>query len=150
MRFFNISLGLALIAVALSLVSCDTFSSVEYNIHNITSDTVTVTFYAEIMASSYQGYDIQESDSVTTHYGNDSNTVAILAPNQHLRIHKEWDGLYREERVVHAWRYIESIKVGDTEVDAATWNTESAWHYRIEGGGNFSKEESRYYDLWFR
>ena len=150
MRIFNIPLGLATLAVVLSLVSCDTFSSVEYNIHNITSDTVTISFHKELMASSYHGYDIQENDSVTTHYGNDSNTVAVLAPNQHLRIYREWDGLYREERVVHAWEYIKSIKRGEAEVDPATWNNESAWHFRVEGGGNFSKEESRYYDLWFK
>ena len=102
------------------------------------------------MSSSYQGFDIQENDSVTTHYGDDSLNVASLAPNQHLKIHREWHGLYREERVVHAWRYIQSVRVGDNEADSTVWYDEAAWHHRTTGGGNFAKEESHYYDLWFR
>ena len=138
------------VVVALSMASCDPMSSVEYNIHNVSSDTVSVTFYKELMSSPYQGFEIEENDSVTTRYDNDSTTVARLAPNQHLKIHREWHGLYREEQVVHAWKYISSIRVGENEVDSTTWDNEAAWHHRTKGGGNFSKEESRYYDLWFR
>ena len=116
----------------------------------MTSDTVEVTFFKELMTSPYQGYDIEENDSVTTHYSADSCNVAILAPDQHLRIHREWHGLYREELMVHGWRYISSIKVGDVEAAATTWNNESAWHHRTKGGGNFAKEESHYYDLFLR
>ena len=150
MKIFNISIWLAVVALVMSLVSCEPFSSVEYNIHNITSDTVSVTFYREIMSSSYRGYDIEENDSVTTHHGEDSVTVALLAPNQHLKIHREWDGLYREELVVHAWKYISSIKIGETVIDSTLWDNEAAWHHRTTGGGNFSKEESHYYDLWLK
>ena len=149
MRVFKFPLLLAVVAVVTSLTSCDTFSSVEYNIHNISSDTVTVSFHEDIMTSPYQGFDIQENDSVTTHYG-DSVTVAVLAPNQHLKVYREWHGLYREDRVVPAWRFILSIKVGETVTAPETWNNESAWSSRTKGGGNFSKEESRYYDLWFK
>lgn len=140
---------LSVLAAALALVSCDPMSSVEYNVHNVTGDTVTIAFYKEIMSSPYQGYDIQENDSVTTHYGSDSLTVASLAPNQHMKIHREWHGLYREEQVVHAWKYIKSIKLGENEVDSTAWD-EAAWHHRTKGGGNFAKDESHYYDLWFR
>ena len=150
MRFFSISLWVAIVAVAMSLTSCDPMASLEYNVHNATSDTVTITFYKEIMSSSYQGFDIQENDSVTTHYGSDSLTVASLAPNQHLKIHREWHGIYREELIVHAWEYIKSIRLGENEVDTTTWDNEAAWHHRTTGGGNFAKEESHYYDLWFR
>ena len=150
MRVFNISLWVSVVAVALSMASCDPMSSVEYNIHNVSSDTVSVTCYKELMSSPYQGFEIEENESVTTRYDNDSVTVARLAPNQHLKIHREWHGLYREEQVVHAWKYISSIRVGEKEVDSATWDNEAAWHHRTKGGGNFSKEESRYYDLWFR
>ena len=147
MKIFNISLCLAVVVL---LTSCDPMASSEYNIHNISKDTVTITFHKEIMSSSYQGFDIQENDSVTTHYGSDSLTVALLAPNQHLKIHKEWHGLYREELIVHAWVYIKSVKVGENAVDSALWYNEEAWHHRTKGGGNFAKEESHYYDLWFR
>lgn len=150
MRIFNISLWLAVVAFVVSLASCDVMSSVEYNILNISSDTVTVTFHKELMSSSFQGYDIEENDSVTTHYGNDSCVVAILAPNQHLKIYREWDGLYREELVVHAWRYISSIKIGDEEADSSFWDNEAAWNHYTKGGGNFAKEESHYYNLWIR
>ena len=149
MRFHHITLWLVTVAVFMSLTSCDTFSSLEYNIYNKTSDTVTVTFYKEIMASSFQGYDIVENDSVTTHYENDSCNVAVLAPDQHLTIHREWDGLYREDFVVHAWEYITSIKIGDNEVASSKWDNESAWYHRTKGGGRFAKEESHYYDLIF-
>ena len=144
------AMWLFLLAALTTLVSCDPMSHVEYNIHNISGDTVTVTFYKELMTSPYQGFDIKENDSVTTHYGNDSVRVAVLAPNQHLSIHREWHGLYREEQVVHAWKYIKSITIGDTEAPSSTWDNEAVWHFRTEGGGNFAKEESRYYDLWFR
>ena len=146
MKIINISLCLA---VVVSLTSCDPMASVEYNIHNITKDTVTITFRQELMSSPYHGFDIQENDSVTTHYADDSLNVAALAPNQHLKIRREWHGLYREERVVHGWRYIKSIRVGDNEVESTVW-AESAWHHRTKGGGNFEKEEFLYYDLWFR
>ena len=149
MRVFKFPLLLAVAAVVVSLTSCDPFSSVEYNIHNISRDTVTVSFHEEIMTSPYQGFDVQENDSVTTHYGSDSLTVASLAPNQHMKIHREWHGLYREEQVVHAWKYIKSIKLGENEVDSTAWD-EAAWHHRTKGGGNFAKDESHYYDLWFR
>ena len=150
MKAFNFMiLRLLALFFIVNLASCDTMSSLEYNIHNTTGDTVTVSFYQEIMSSSYQGYDIRENDSVTTHYG-DSSYVALLAPNQDLRIHREWDGLYREELLVHAWRYISAIKIGDEELDANLWNNEAAWRHRTKGGGNFSKEESHYYDLWLK
>ena len=73
--------GLA--AVSASLVSCDPVSSVDYKLYNKTSDTVTVAMYKEILSSSYGGFAIVESDSVTTYYGEaDSVNVAVLAPNQ--------------------------------------------------------------------
>ena len=150
MKIFNISIWLAVVALVMSLVSCEPFSSVEYNIHNITSDTVSVTFYREIMSSSYRGYDIEENDSVTTHYGNDSSVIAILAPNQHLKVHKEWDGLYREEQIVHVWKYIKAISIGDNELALESWDNEAAWHHRTKGGGKFAKDESHYFDLWLK
>ena len=104
----SIILWLMTVALGLSLASCDPMSSLEYNIHNVTSDTVTVTFYRELMSSPYQGYVIRENDSVTTRYTADSCNVALLAPNQHLTIQREWHGLYREELFVHAWGYISS------------------------------------------
>ena len=133
--------------VMVSFSACDTMSSVDYNIHNITADTVTVTFYRDLMTSPYQGYDIVENDSVTTHQ--DSITVAVLAPNQYLIVQRQWSGLYREELVVPAWNYIASITVGDTALDRAQWTTESLWHVRTNGG-RFVKDESRHYDLWLR
>ena len=151
MRRINISIWMAVAGVIMLLTSCDTMTSLEYNIHNTTSDTVTVTFHKEIMSSAYAGYDVHESDSVTTHYdGSDSIYTAILAPSQQLTIHREWDGLYREEQIVHAWRYISSIKIGEVEAEPSMWDNESAWHHRTKGGGKFSKEESHYYDLWLR
>lgn len=138
------------LAIILSMVSCDPISSLEYNIYNMTSDTVTVTFYKEFMSSPYQGYDIEENDSVTTHYSADSCNVALLAPNRRLMVQREWHGLYREEWLVHAWRYIKSIKIGDIKTDSTTWNNEAAWHHRTKGGGRFAKEESHYYDLFLR
>lgn len=150
MKAINVTaIWLSFLAAVTALASCDPMASVEYNIHNITSDTVTITFRKDIMTSPYQGYDIQENDSVTVHYGSDSLNVASLAPNQHLKIYREWHGIYREERVIHAWRYIKSITVGDREADSTAWN-EAAWHHRTKGGGNFEKEEFHYYDLWFR
>ena len=147
----DIALLFSILAAVVSLTSCDPLSSVEYNIHNISKDTVTVTFHKEIMTSSYQGFEIEENDSVTTHHGGDSaSAVAVLAPNQHLKVHKEWHGLYREEQVVHVWKYISSIKQGDAEVASSMWDNESAWHHRTKGGGNFAKDESHYYDLWFK
>jgi len=151
--FFNFLdiylIGLAAMVAALVFTSCDPLSSVEYNIHNKTGDTVTVSFYSEMMSSPFQGYDIRENDSVTTHYEGDSCRVAFVAPDQRLIIHRQWHGLYREEQLVHAWRYISSIKVGTVEAAPSTWDNEAAWHHRSKGGGNFAKEESHYYDLWF-
>lgn len=149
MKIFN-SLMSCLIGVALMmpLASCETNSSVEYTIYNMTNDTVTVQFLKALMTSPYQGYDIEENDSVTTHYSDDSCNIALLAPSRRLMIKREWQGLYREERIVHAWRYISSIKIGEVVTDSTTWNNESAWHHRSKGGGNFAKEESHYYDLW--
>ena len=141
---------MAVVAVALMLAACDPISSVEYNIHNMTSDTVSITFHKELMTSAYQGFEIEENDSVTTRYDSDSITSALLAPNQHLKIHKEWHGLYREDQMVHAWMYIKSIMQGQNEVDSKKWDNEAAWHHRTKGGGNFAKDESHYYDLWFR
>lgn len=141
---------LVAIVVGLSLVSCDPLSSVEYKIYNKTADTVTVDMYKEILASSYKGYDIEENDSVTTHYGEeDSVSVAVLAPDMVLRVHEEWSGLYREERVIPLWKYIKSITVGETELPASSWNNESAWHLKTEGGKRF-EGESRYYDIVLR
>lgn len=150
LRFFNILMWMAVVAVVLLLTACDPMSSVEYNVHNMTRDTVTISFYKEIMSSPYQGFEIEENDSVITRYDNDSVTVAMLAPDQHLKIHREWHGLYREEQVVHAWKYIKSIRLGKNEVDSTEWDNEAVWHHRTKGGGNFAKDESHYYDLWFR
>lgn len=150
MRIFNISLWMAVVAIILSLTSCDPLSSVDYKIYNKTSDTVTVAMYKEILSSSYGGYDIVENDSVTTHYGEaDSINVAVLAPDQILWLHDEWNGLYREEQIVQFWKYIMSIKKGDEELSADKWNNESAWHLRTEGGKRF-EGESRYYILTLR
>ena len=149
MRHFNISLWLAVVAVIVSLTSCDPLSSAEFNIYNVTSDTVTVTFHKEIMTSAYKGYDIEENDSVTTHCDSDSCVVAILAPTRKLTIHREWNGLYREEQIVPAWKYIASISIGDTELNPEKWNNESAWNMKKKGGG-FAEGESRYYSLLLR
>ena len=150
MRIFHRAMWLVAIVVGLSLVSCDPLSSVEYKIYNKTADTVTVDMYKEILASSYKGYDIEENDSVTTHYGEeDSVSVAVLAPDMVLRVHEEWSGLYREERVIPLWKYIKSITVGETELPASSWNNESAWHLKTEGGKRF-EGESRYYDIVLR
>lgn len=136
--------------VVLALVSCDPVSSVDYKLYNKTSDTVTVSMYREILSSTYGGYDIVENDSVTTHYGMaDSVHVAVLAPDQVLWVHNEWDGLYREERIYPFWKYIKSIKTGDVELPAASWDNESAWHLRTEGGKRF-QGESRFYILTLR
>lgn len=141
---------LAMIAIVLSLASCDPMSSVEYKIYNKTADTVTVAMHKEILASSYQGYDIQESDSVITHYGSeDSVSVAVLAPDMVLTVRDDWSGLYHEEQVIPVWKYIKSVTVGKAELPAASWNTESAWHLRTEGGKRY-QGESRYYSLTLR
>lgn len=151
MTRINLSIWMAIAGIIMLLASCDTISYSEYNIRNMTSDTVTVSFYQEIMSSPYQGYDVHRGDSVTTHFdGSDSTYVAILAPNHYLTIHREWQGLYREEQVVHAWRYISSISIGDVELEQSMWNNESLWHHRTKGGGKFAKEESHYYDLWLK
>ena len=151
MRTINYSIfWLAFLAACAALASCDTFSSVDYNIHNISSDTVTVAFYKEIMTSPYHGYTIEQYDSVSIHFDADSDTIAILAPNQHMNIHREWHGLFREERVVHAWRYISSLRLGQDEASPDFWNNEAAWRFRSKGGGRFEKGESRYYDLWIQ
>ena len=151
MKIVN-SLMSCLIGVALMmpLASCETNSSLDYKIYNMTSDTVEITFYKELMSSPYQGYDIEENDSVTTHYSDDSCNVALLAPNQNLMIHREWHGLYREELIIHGWKYIKSITIGDNQLAPSTWDNEAVWHHRTKGGGNFVKEESHYYDLFLR
>lgn len=140
---------LAITALMAALVACDPLSSVEYNVHNISGDTVEVTFYREIMTSPYQGYSVIENDSVTTRYQSDSAVVAVLAPNQWLTVQHEWHGLYREEYIVPAWRYIHSITQGHDTVPQAHWADESLWHVRTTGV-HFGKGESRYYDLWLR
>ena len=149
MKKINITLWIALLAVVMSLVSCDPMSSVEYKIYNKTADTVTVTMYKEIMTSSYKGYTIIENDSVSTDYEADSCTVAVLAPEQILVVDNEWSGLYREELLIPFWRYIISITKGDTEIRPDLWNNEAAWHLKTEGGGRF-EDESRYYDIVLR
>lgn len=141
---------LSVICVVLSLTSCDPISSVEYKLYNKTADTVIVNMYTEILSSSYGGFDIQENDSVKTHYGiEDSVSVAILAPDQVLSVNREWDGLYREEQVIPLWKYITSIKVGASELPPDSWNNEPAWHLNTEGGKRF-QGESRYYSLILR
>ena len=147
MRIFNISVCMAVVAMVISLVSCDPLSSVDYKLYNKTNDTVTVTMYTEILSSAYGGYDIEENDSVVNHYGeDDSVSVAILAPDQALSVHREWSGLYREEWVVPVWKYISSIKAGDTEVAPEQWNQESLWHLKTDGVKRF-QGESRHYSL---
>ena len=141
---------LAIIGIIIILTSCDPVSSLDYKIYNKTSDTVTVDMYKEILLSSYDGYSVVESDSVTVHYGKeDSVSVAVLAPDQVLWVHNEWDGLYREERIVHFWEFIKSMKLVDNELPAESWNNEPAWHLRTEGGKRF-QGESRYYILTLR
>ncbi|MBQ9820887.1 MAG: hypothetical protein IJM58_02070 [Muribaculaceae bacterium] len=140
--------GLAVISA--SLVSCDPVSSVDYKLYNKTSDTVTVAMYKEILSSSYGGFAIVESDSVTTYYGEaDSVNVAVLAPDQVLWVHDEWDGLYREELVVPFWKYIKTIKTSDREWPSDSWDSEPVWHLETEGGKRF-EGESRYYILTLR
>ena len=144
------SVLLWLAVVSFMLASCDPLSSVEYKIYNKTADTVTVDMYKEILASSYKGYDIEENDSVTTHYGvEDSISVALLAPEMVLTVHNEWSGRYWEERVIPLWRYIKSITVGETQLPASAWDNESVWHLKTEGGKRF-QGESRYYDIVLR
>ena len=149
MKKINITLWMALLAVVLSLVSCDPMSSVEFKIYNKSTDTVTVAMYKEIMTSSYEGYTIIENDSVSTDYEADSCNVAVLAPEQVLVVDNEWSGLYREELIVPFWKYITSIKKGDNEVRPELWNNEAAWHLKTDGGGRF-EDESRHYDIVFR
>ena len=140
--------GLAVISM--SLVSCDPVSSVDFKLYNKTSDTVSVVMYKEILKSSYGGYAIVESDSVTTYYGEaDSISVAVLAPDQILWVNDDWDGLYREEQIVPLWKYIQTIKAGDRELPSETWNNEPAWHLETKGGKRF-EGESRYYILTLR
>ncbi len=147
MRIFNIYVCMAVVAMVMSLVSCDPLSSVDYKLYNKTNDTVTVTMYKEILSSAYGGYDIEENDSVVNHYGEgDTISVAILAPDQVLSVHREWSGLYREEWVVPVWKYISSIKAGDTEVAPEQWNQESLWHLKTDGGKRF-QGESRHYSF---
>ncbi len=146
----NIAPWLTVIGVLLMLVSCDPVSSVDYKIHNMTGDTVVVTMYKEILTSAYLGYEIEENDSLTTHYGvEDSTHVAVLEPRQTMAVHNDWKGLYREERVIPIWKYIKSITMGHVEMGADKWNDESAWHLKTQGGG-FGEGESRYYDLYIR
>lgn len=151
MRTIRITvIWLAILTVVTTLVSCNPMSSVDYKIHNMTEDTITVTMYKEIFISDYHGYAIEENDSVISRYGeNDSINVAILKPHQALWVHNDWDGLYREERVIPLWRYIRSIKIGDTERAPETWANEQAWHLKTDGGKRF-EGESRYYNLYIR
>lgn len=147
MRIFNISVCMAVVAMVISLVSCDPLSSVDYKLYNKTNDTVTVTMYTEILSSAYGGYDIEENDSVVTHYGEgDTISVAILAPDQVLSVHREWSGLYREEWVVPVWKYISSIEAGDLEIAPEQWNNESQWYLKTDGVKRF-QGESRHYSL---
>jgi len=147
MRIFNISVCMAVVAMVMSLVSCDPLSSVDYKLYNKTNDTVTVTMYKEILSSAYGGYDIEENDSVVNHYGeDDSISVAILAPDQVLSVHREWSGLYREEWVVPLWKYITAIEAGDLEIAPEQWNNESQWHLKTDGVKRF-QGESRHYSF---
>lgn len=151
MRIINTAIVcITAIFAVLSLTSCDPMSSVDYKIYNMTGDTVTVDMYDEILESSYQGFSIEENDSVTTYYGpEDSITVAILGPDQVLWVHDDWHGLYREEWIVPVWTYIRSIEIADQELEARLWKSESAWHLKSEGGG-FGEGESRYYSFFIR
>ena len=147
MRIFNISVCMAVVAMVISLVSCDPLSSVDYKLYNKTNDTVTVTMYTEILSSAYGGYDIEENDSVVNHYGeDDSVSVAILAPDQVLSVHREWSGLYREEWVGPLGKYITAIETGDLEIAPEQWNNESQWYLKTDGGKRF-QGESRHYSL---
>lgn len=147
MRIFNISVCMAVVAMVMSLVSCDPLSSVDYKLYNKTNDTVTVTMYKEILSSAYGGYDIEENDSVVNHYGeDDSISVAILAPDQVLSVHREWSGLYREEWVVPLWKYITAIEAGGLEIAPEQWNNELQWHLKTDGVKRF-QGESRHYSL---
>ena len=149
MRKYCFPFLLTIVTLIMSLTSCDPLSSVDYTIYNKTSDTVTITMYKEIMVSSYHGYDIQENDSVTTHYEGDSVNVAVLLPDMVLSVRHEWTGLYREEQVVPFWKYIKSIKIGDEEPASELWDNESGWKMKTKGGGRY-QGESRYYDLILR
>jgi hypothetical protein len=51
--------------------------------------------------------------------------------------------------VIPLWKYTKTITVGKTELPAAAWDNESAWHLKTEGGGKF-EGESRYYSLILR
>jgi len=133
----------------MSLASCDPLSSVEYTIRNMTTDTVTITFYKEIMISSFKGYTVQENDSVAVYHEADSDLVATIPPNQLLWAEYEWSGLYREEWIVPMWDYVKSIAIGGTELSPELWKDESKWKLKTEGGG-FGEGESRYYTLWLK
>ena len=151
MRYLKMPLWLPVLALlTMAMSSCDPLSSVEYKIYNLTEDTVAVSFYKEIMTSPYQGYSVEENDSVTTDYntsqGNDTILVATLAPKRTLTLSYEWWGLYREERIVPAWKYIKAMVMGDKEADPSAWNDESRWTMKSKGGG-FGEGESRYYQL---
>jgi len=153
MKTINI-LMLALAAVmGMALTACDPMSSVEYRIYNLTDDTVTISFYDEIMTSSFQGYTLEENDSVTTRFSpsqdNDSCLVAVLAPKRSMWAQYEWSGLYREEFIVPMWRYIKTITVGAAPLDSAKWGNESPWTLKVTGGKRF-QGESRYYQLLVR
>lgn len=144
------AIWLSLLALVATLASCHPVSSVDYRVHNLTEDTVTVTMYKEILTSAYQGYAIEENDSVIARYGeNDSICVAVLKPKQVLWVHNDWEGLYREERIVPFWKYIKSIWVGDEERTPGSWENEQAWHLKTKGTIRF-KGESRYYNLYVR
>ncbi len=144
------SLWIAVLAIVVSLTSCDPMSSVDYKVHNMTGDTVTVAMYMEILSSDYQGFTIEQQDSLVGRYGqDDSVNVAILAPNQALAVHYDWSGLYREDFIVPLWQYISSIRVGCSVRPRDSWDNEPAWHLKVTGGKRF-QGESRYYDLYLR
>lgn len=149
MRLPDFTSLLAVIVATVMLCSCDPLSSVEYKIRNMSTDTVEVTFYKEIMLSNYHGYTIQVNDTLTVHHEDDSCLVAVLAPSQLLWSQHEWHGLYREELIVPMYIYIKSITIGGTELPRESWNDVSKWKLKSTGG-NFGQGESRYYDLWIQ
>lgn len=141
---------LSILAALTALVSCNPVSSVDYRVLNLTEDTVTVTMYKDILTSDYQGYVIEDNDTVLARYGkDDSVSVAVLKPKQALWVHNDWEGLYWEERIIPLWKYIKTIRVGDTERTASSWDNEESWYLKTDGGKRF-EGESRHYFLYIR
>ena len=68
---------MAVVAIVMSLASCDPMSSVEYKVYNKTADTVTVTMYKEILTSAYKGYTIRK----TTASSRITRTTASVLPS---------------------------------------------------------------------